>query len=82
MCSSDLSFVGYVADGFNLDMHNLLFDEIKNLDKKKIKFVLSNAKVELVTQAFKNYNCEDIIARRAIHSKKPGSTTTEVIIFN
>ncbi|MAP67470.1 MAG: hypothetical protein CMF80_07220 [Candidatus Marinimicrobia bacterium] len=76
------SFVGYVADGFNLDMHNLLFDEIKNLDKKKIKFVLSNAKVELVTQAFKNYNCEDIIARRAIHSKKPGSTTTEVIIFN
>ena len=76
------SFVGYVADGFNLDMHNLLFDEIKNLDKKKIKFVLSNAKVELVTQAFKNYNCQDIIARRAIHSKKPGSTTTEVIIFN
>mgnify|MGYP001266984795 FL=1 len=76
------SFVGYVVDGFNLDMHNLLFDEIKNLDKKKIKFVLSNAKVELVTQAFKNYNCEDIIARRAIHSKKPGSTTTEVIIFN
>ena len=34
------------------------------------------------THNFKDYNCEDIIARRAINSKKPGSTTTEVIISN
>ena len=74
------SFVGYVADGFNLEMHKLLFDEIKKLGK--IKFVMSNAKVDLVTENFKEYKCEDIIARRAINSKKPGSTTTEVIIYN
>lgn len=74
------SFVGYVADGFNLETHKLLFNEIKKLDK--IKFVMSNAKVDLVTENFKNYNCEDIIARRAINSKKPGSTTTEIIIYN
>jgi len=74
------SFVGYVTDGFNLENHNLLFSEIKKLDK--IKFIMSNAKVELVTDNFKEYNCEDIIARRAINSKKPGSTTTEVIIYN
>lgn len=74
------SFVGYVADGFDLEMHKLLFSEIKNLGK--IKFVMSNAKVELVTNNFKEYNCEDIIARRAINSKKPGSITTEVIIYN
>ena len=75
------SFVGYVADGFNLETHKLLFNEIKNLDDK-IKFVMSNAKVELVTENFKKYNCQDIIARRAINSKKPGSKTTEVIIYN
>ena len=43
---------------------------------------MSNAKVDLVITAFKDYNCEDVIARRAINSKKPGSTTTEVIIYN
>ena len=74
------SFVGYVADGFNLELHKLLFNEIKKLGD--IKFVMSNAKVDLVTDSFKEYNCEDIIARRAINSKKPDSTTTEVIIYN
>lgn len=74
------SFVGYVVDGFDLETHKLLFSEIKKLGE--IKFAMSNAKVELVTESFKEYNCEDIIARRAINSKKPGSTTTEVIIYN
>ena len=74
------SFVKYVADGFNLETHKLLFTEIKKL--KNSKFVMSNAKVDLVTEYFKDYNCDNIIARRAINSKKPGSTTTEVIIYN
>jgi DNA adenine methylase len=74
------SFVSYVADGFNIDQHNLLFNEIKKLGK--IKFIMSNAKVELVTSQFTEYNCEDIIARRAINSKKPDSITTEVLVFN
>jgi DNA adenine methylase len=74
------SFVGYVANGFDLDTHNLLFNQIKKMEN--IKFVMSNSKVDLVTDNFKEYNCEDIIARRAINSKKPGSKTTEVIIYN
>jgi len=76
------SFVGYVSHGFSLETHNKLFSEIKKLDKDKVTFVMSNSKVDLVTDNFKDYNCEDIIARRAINSKKPGSTTTEVIIYN
>lgn len=74
------SFVGYVAGGFNLEMHQLLFSEIHKLGD--IKFVMSNANVELVTDSFKEYNCDAIVARRAINSKKPGSTTTEVVIYN
>ena len=77
---NDKSFVGYVADGFTLEMHNLLFDSIKKM--KNIKFIMSNAKVELVMNQFQGYKCDDIVARRAINSKKPGSTTTEVIIYN
>ena len=74
------SFVGYVNSGFTLESHKLLFNEIKNL--KNIKFVMSNAKVDLVTDNFKEYNCIDVIARRAINSKNPGASTTEVIIYN
>ena len=74
------SFVGYVADGFTLNNHQTLFNEIKKM--VDVKFVLSNAKVDLVTNSFKEYNCEEIVARRAINAKKPGSTTTELIIYN
>ena len=49
---------------------------------KNIKFVMSNAKVDLVIDNFKEYNYDDIIARRAINAKKPGSKTTEIIIYN
>ena len=77
---NEKSFVGYVADGFDLEMHKSLFSEIKKLDK--IKFIMSNAKVDLVIDNFKEYNYQDIIARRAINAKKPESTTTEVIIYN
>ena len=78
----ETSFVGYVAKGFNLDMHKKLFKEINNFNMKEIKFALSNAKVNLVTDYFKGYYCQDILARRAINSKKPGSKTIEVIINN
>ena len=43
---------------------------------------MSNAKVDLVIENFKGYNCEDVVAKRAINSKNPGSVTTEVIIYN
>jgi len=79
---TDNSFVGYTSDGFNLEKHIELFNDIKEFNKKNIKFVMSNAKVDLVMENFNEYNCENIIARRAINSRKPGSTTTEVIISN
>lgn len=74
------SFVGYTTDGFNLETHKMLFDEIKKMEN--VKFVMSNSNVDLVHDNFKEYNCDNVIARRAINSKKPGSTTTEVIIYN
>ena len=73
------SFVGYTKDGFTYDNHLELFNKIKNLN---IKFVMSNARVDLVLDNFKDCNVEDIKARRAINSKKPESKTTEVIVYN
>ena len=77
---SNKSFVGYVAAGFDLDCHNLLFSEIKKL--QNVKFVLSNSNEKLVTDSFKNYYIEEIIARRAINSKNPAAKAKEVIIYN
>jgi len=76
------SFVGYTADGFDLETHQALFTEINKLNKKNIGFVMSNSKVDLVLNNFKDSYCEDIVARRAINAKNPGATTTEVIIYN
>lgn len=76
------SFVKYTSDGFNLNTHQELFTILKNLHQQKIKLVLSNSCVDLVLKTFNNFSLEQIQARRAINSKKPGSITTEVIIYN
>ena len=69
------SFVGYNVNGFNLEQHNLLFSMCK-----KIKFLMSNADVELVKSAFKDYTIMIISCKRSINSKKPDSKVNEVLI--
>ena len=65
-----------------MDAHNNLFDGVKSLKNKKIKFAMSNAKVDFVMDNFKDCQYEDIVARRAINSKDPSATTMEVIVYN
>ena len=72
------SFVGYTRDGFKIEDHSELFNLLKD---SGIKFVMSNAKVELVTNSFRDYVIEDVPARRAINSKNPASCTTEVLVL-
>lgn len=76
------SFVNYTQNGFNIDNHKLLFNEILSISKNNVKFILSNSNVDEVVQFFENFEIIIVNARRAINSKKPNSTTTEVIIKN
>jgi len=76
------SFVKYTKEGFDLECHTALINEIKKIKSKNIKFAMSNSKVTLITENFDDCNMDDIIARRAINSKNPESVTTEVIIYN
>ena len=76
---NNTSFVDYVADGFNIDKHNKLFELIKN---KNCKFMMSNADVELVKETFKDYKIITILCKRSINSKNPESKVNEVLIFN
>ena len=74
------SFVGYVIDGFDEEMHDALFNIVTEL--KEIKFVMNNSRVPRVLNFFKDYTYDVVSARRAINSLKPDSCTTEVIIYN
>jgi DNA adenine methylase len=76
------SFVKYTRDDFKLEDHNTLFKSIIDLDKKGVKFLLSNAKVDLVTTYFKDFNTISLVCKRAIHSKNPGKKAEEVLITN
>jgi DNA adenine methylase len=76
------SFVNYVKEGFDTEMHTNLFNNVKTFKNNSIQFVMSNAKVNFVMDSFKDYSYEEIIARRSINSKNPGSTASEVLIYN
>jgi DNA adenine methylase len=75
------SFVKYNESGFSYEKHIQLFENLKNLSNT-CKFLMSNSKVELILEHFKDYHIIDVKARRAINSKNPESTTTEVLIKN
>jgi DNA adenine methylase len=81
---NEKSFVGYTADGFSLKEHQSLFKEIVSLNNKGSKFLMSNADVKLVKDAFPEptYKTKIVSCRRAINSKDPAAKTNEVLIRN
>lgn len=68
------SFVGYNTHGFDQDA---LFRGLT-----KTIFCMSNANVPCVREFFKDFKVCLLTARRAINSKRPESTTTEVLVTN
>jgi DNA adenine methylase len=76
------SFVGYTKDGFGLEKHLTLFQQITKLSENGVGFVLSNAEVDLVKDNLAQFNRQVVVAKRHIHSKNPSAKTTEVIIYN
>lgn len=78
------SFVSYNYSGFGVECHKELFHLCSQFTTKRIKFIMSNADVEMVTSVFPSptYSTKKINCKRAIHSKDPGTRTTEVLIKN
>ena len=78
------SFVGYTANGFDISQHETLFKRIVELENAGVNVTMSNANVEMVQSNFNtdSFMSEDVVAKRAIHSKNPGTKTTELIISN
>lgn len=78
------SFVSYTRDGFCMEDHMKLFQLCHDLNNNSVRFILSNADVKLVRDAFTSppYTTKTIVCKRRINSKRPESTTNEVLVWN
>jgi DNA adenine methylase len=81
--SETASFTGYDKGGFNRDEQIRLKQVCDKLDKKGIKFLLSNSATDFIMDLYKDYKIEVIKAKRAINSKadKRGDVD-EVLVMN
>lgn len=67
--SSSSSFTGYTENGFSTDEQRLLYEECCKLDKKGVKFLLSNSDHPFIRELYKDYEIITVKARRSINSK-------------
>lgn len=80
---TDTSFVGYTAEGFDIKLHQELFELCNKIKNKGTKLLMSNSDVKLLRDAFlkeNGFTIEVVECRRAINSKNPESKTNEVLI--
>lgn len=81
--SESSNFTGYIQGGFNIYDQIELRDACDELNKKGIKFLLSNSASPFVLDQYKDYNINIVKAKRAINSNgsKRGNID-EVLIRN
>lgn len=81
--SKSSNFTGYIQGGFDMYDQIRLRDLCIKLDKKGIKFMLSNSAVQLIEDTYKEFNITYVKSNRSINSngKKRGEVD-EVIIRN
>lgn len=81
---SDISFVSYTKEGFDLKSNQLLFGMCNEMKEKEVKMLMSNSEVEFVRTSFSSpmYKTKIISCKRAINSKNPIARTNEVLISN
>lgn len=83
--SSTSNFTGYTAGGFGEDEQKRLRDLCDTLNSKGVKFMISNANVDLIQELYadRDYNIDIIGAKRSVNSvaKKRGEVE-EVLIYN
>ncbi|WP_096273379.1 DNA adenine methylase [Paucisalibacillus globulus] len=81
--STSSSFTGYTENGFTLEQQIELKEQCDNLNRRGIKFLLSNSDHPIIRDLYKDYNIKTIKAKRAINSKanKRGEIN-EVLVYN
>lgn len=81
--SDTANFTGYAIGGFGRDEQIRLRECCDDLDRRGIKFMLSNSATDFIKEQYKNYNITIVQAKRAINSNaaKRGEVD-EVVVRN
>lgn len=77
-------FTGYTSVGFNKDSQIKLKELCDNLNRKEVKFLLSNSNTAFVKELYKDYNIDVLTVNRSINSdgSKRKNSAKEVLIYN
>lgn len=81
--SDSSNFTGYDKGGFDREEQKRLKELCDTLDKKGIKFLLSNSSTDFIKELYKDYKIEIIQAKRMINSKPDSrGEIDEVLVRN
>lgn len=81
--SNSASFTGYTQSGFGAEEQERLCRICKELDKKNVKFMLSNSNTPRIQSLYKDFHIETVQARRNVNSDVAGrGEVSEVIVRN
>ncbi len=81
--SKTANFTAYGKEGFTAEDHTRLRDACIELDKKGVKFMLSNSDAPLVLELYRDFNLETVQSSRSINSKATlRGPVKEVIVRN
>lgn len=81
--SSTANFTGYTKSGFGKEAQIRLREQCDILDRRGIKFMLSNSSTEFIKQQYSHYTIIEVSAKRAVNSvaTKRGDVN-EVVVRN
>lgn len=81
---NDTLFTKYNKIDFKKEDHEELKNELDNLDKKNIKFLLSNSDTKFIRELYKDYTIIDITTNAVLNCKKDKrkNTYNELLIKN
>ncbi len=81
--SETSNFTGYSKNGFSKDEQIRLRENCDDLDKRGIKFMLSNSATPLIFELYSMYNITIVKAKRAVNSIGSGrGNVDEVVVRN
>jgi len=78
--STTSNFTGYTKGGFNREEQTRLREACDELDKKGIKFLLSNSSTAFIREQYSNYTIVPVMAKRAINSVASGRGDIEEVL--
>ena len=81
--SDSSSFTGYTKGGFGREQQESLKEVCDSLNKKNVKFMLSNSATDFIKDLYKDYTIHTVQAKRSVNSiASRRGLVDEVVVTN